>query len=59
MTIDRKEQMKNARVQIEKHFLDVSNMISKRVILDTINSIRLACEVANYLAKEALAGLPI
>ena len=49
----KRQDIDRIEASLYRKVLGVSNMISNKVILNTMTSIRLAGEVVNYLSKEA------
>jgi hypothetical protein len=49
----KRQDVDRIEASLYRKVLNVSNMISNKVILNTMTGIRLAGEVVNYLAKEA------
>jgi hypothetical protein len=49
----KRQDIDRIEASLYRKVLGVSNMISNKVILNTMTGIRLAGEVVNYLAKEA------
>jgi hypothetical protein len=48
----KRQDVDRIEASLYRKVLNVSNMISNKVILNTMTGIRLAGEVVNYLAKE-------
>ncbi len=49
----KRQDIDRVEASLYRKVLGVSNMVSNKVILNTMTSIRLAGEVVNYLSREA------